>query len=44
LSGERRSRFQQAYADAVQPHYPRRPDGTTILPFERLFMVARMAA
>lgn len=44
LSGERRSRFQQAYTDAVQPHYPRRPDGTTILPFERLFIVARMTA
>jgi trans-aconitate 2-methyltransferase len=33
--------FRQAYADAVRPHYPRRPDGATLLPFHRLFMVAR---
>ena len=44
LAVERKTKFQQAYADAVQPHYPRRPDGTTLLPFHRLFVVARMAA
>jgi trans-aconitate 2-methyltransferase len=43
LTDERKSAFRQAYADAVQPHYPRRPDGTTILPFHRLFMVAQVA-
>ena len=35
--------FRQAYAEAVRPHYPRRPDGTTLLPFQRLFMVAEKA-
>ena len=32
--------FVRAYADAVRPAYLRRPDGTTLLPFRRLFMVA----
>ena len=32
--------FRHAYAAAVRPHYPRRPDGTTLLPFRRLFIVA----
>ena len=27
----------------AREHYPRRPDGTTILPFHRLFMVAEKA-
>jgi trans-aconitate 2-methyltransferase len=36
-----REAFRQAYAEAARPHYPRRPDGTTLLPFHRLFMVAR---
>jgi trans-aconitate 2-methyltransferase len=34
--------FRQAYADAVRPHYPPRADGTTLLPFQRLFLVARI--
>jgi trans-aconitate 2-methyltransferase len=33
--------FSRAYADAAQLEYPRRADGTTLLPFHRLFMVAR---
>ena len=33
--------FRQAYAEAARPHYPRRADGTTLLPFHRLFIVAR---
>ena len=37
-----RAAFGQAYADAVRPHYPRRADGTTLLPFHRLFMVGQM--
>ncbi|HEY2620226.1 MAG TPA: methyltransferase domain-containing protein [Acetobacteraceae bacterium] len=41
LPDQRKEGFRQAYAEAVRPHYPRRPDGTTILPFQRLFMVAR---
>jgi len=43
LTDEKKSAFRQAYAEAVQPHYRRRPNGTTILPFHRLFIVARMA-
>ncbi len=40
LSDPRREAFRQAYAEAARRHYPRRPDGTTILPFHRLFLVA----
>jgi trans-aconitate 2-methyltransferase len=36
-----RQLYRAAYAEALRPHYPRRPDGTTLLPFRRLFMVAR---
>ena len=42
LSDEQRAPFGQAYAEAARPHYPRRADGTTLLPFHRLFMVARV--
>jgi trans-aconitate 2-methyltransferase len=41
LPAEQRPAFRRAYADAVAPHYPRRADGSTLLPFRRLFMVAR---
>lgn len=41
LPADQREPFRQAYADAVRPHYPRRADGTTLLPFRRLFMIAR---
>ena len=34
--------FRDAYSDALRPHYPRRADGTTLLPFKRLFIVARL--
>jgi trans-aconitate 2-methyltransferase len=40
LEPTRQSAFRQAYAEALRPHYPRRPDGTTLLPFRRLFMIA----
>lgn len=33
--------FLRAYAEALRPHYPRRPDGATLLPFRRLFLLAR---
>jgi trans-aconitate 2-methyltransferase len=36
-----RAAFLAAYTEAVAPHYPRRADGTTLLPFRRLFIVAR---
>ena len=35
-----RSQFLAAYTEAVRPHYPRRPDGATLLPFRRLFLIA----
>jgi trans-aconitate 2-methyltransferase len=38
-----RTPFRAAYAAALRPHYSRRPDGTTLLPFRRLFIVARRA-
>ncbi len=41
LPEDLRSAFRAAYAAALRPHYPRRPDGTTLLPFRRLFIVAR---
>jgi trans-aconitate 2-methyltransferase len=33
--------FKQAYAARLREAYPRRPDGTTLFPFLRLFIVAR---
>lgn len=36
-----RGEFLAAYSAAVAPHYPRRADGTTLLPFRRLFIMAR---
>lgn len=41
LEPEQRVAFRQAYAEALRPHYPRRADGTTLLPFRRLFLIAR---
>lgn len=40
LEDPMRSQFLAAYTRAMRPHYPRRPDGTTLLPFRRLFLVA----
>lgn len=34
------SSFCAAYAAALKPYYPERPDGTTLFPFRRLFLVA----
>jgi trans-aconitate 2-methyltransferase len=39
LEGKMRAAYFAAYAEALRPHYPRRADGTTLLPFRRLFMV-----
>lgn len=36
-----RAEFRAAYSAALRPHYPRRADGTTLLPFRRLFIIAR---
>jgi trans-aconitate 2-methyltransferase len=35
--------FRQAYAARLREAYPRRPDGRTLYPFQRLFMVATAA-
>ena len=35
-----RSRFEACYAALVARAYPRRPDGRTLLPFRRLFIIA----
>jgi trans-aconitate 2-methyltransferase len=40
LPAELKDEFVRRYADAVRPVYSRRADGTTLLPFRRLFMVA----
>ena len=40
LPADLREGFLHAYREALAPAYPRRPDGTTLLPFRRLFMVA----
>jgi trans-aconitate 2-methyltransferase len=37
-----REGFLDAYRAAVEAAYPRRPDGTTLLPFRRLFLVASL--
>ena len=44
LPDDLRARYRAAYAEAVRPFYPRRADGTTLLPFRRLFLVAQRAA
>ncbi len=36
-----RTGFRRAYAAAMAVHYPRRADGSTLLPFRRLFLLAR---
>jgi len=41
LPPDLRAQYLAAYTAAVAPHYPRRPDGTTLLPFRRLFLIAR---
>lgn len=40
LEEPQRDQFLAAYTEAMRPHYPRRPDGTTLLPFRRVFIVA----
>ena len=40
LGEPERSRFEACYAELVARAYPRRPDGRTLFPFRRLFIVA----
>lgn len=42
LEPDERAAFRAAYAEALRPHYPRRADGTTLLPFRRLFIMAEV--
>ncbi len=41
LPADLRAQFLAAYSEAMAPHYPRRVDGTTLLPFRRVFIIAR---
>lgn len=41
LPPDLRTAYRTAYAEALRPHYPRRADGATLLPFRRLFILAR---
>ena len=43
LAGEVREGFIAAYRAAMRAAYPPRPDGAVLLPFRRLFLLARMA-
>jgi trans-aconitate 2-methyltransferase len=40
LDEPQRTDFEACYAHLVAEAYPRRPDGRTLLPFRRLFIVA----
>ena len=40
LSGDDRAKFLDVYRHALRGAYPRRPDGATVYPFRRLFIVA----
>jgi trans-aconitate methyltransferase len=42
LPPDQAAAFRKAYSDALRPHYPRRPGGTTLLPFKRFFFIARI--
>jgi trans-aconitate 2-methyltransferase len=43
LDEEEAAAFKNAYGARLREAYPRRPDGTTLYPFLRLFIVARRA-
>jgi trans-aconitate 2-methyltransferase len=40
LEEPQRSEFEACYAALVRKHYPRRPDGRTLFPFRRMFIIA----
>jgi trans-aconitate 2-methyltransferase len=40
LAGEEREAFIAAYKAKLNAAYPRRAEGTTLFPFQRLFVVA----
>ena len=41
LSPSDRPGFLAAYSALLQPHYPRRADGSVLLPFRRLFLLLK---
>lgn len=41
LPPDLRVAYRAAYAEALRPHYPRRADGATLLPFRRQFILAQ---
>lgn len=41
LAGDERAAFEATYRTKVQAAYPPRPDGATLFPFRRLFIVAK---
>ncbi len=43
LEEPHRSQFEATYAELVASHYPKQPDGSTIFPFKRLFIIATRA-
>jgi len=43
LDEPERSRFEAAYTELVDAAYPRRPDGKTLFPFRRMFIIATKA-
>lgn len=43
LKGEERAAFEEAYASRLRRAYPPQPDGRTLFPFRRLFLVATRA-
>ena len=43
LSEPERTQFYDTYASLIAKAYPTRPDGITLFPFRRLFIVARRA-
>ena len=43
LDEPERSQFEAAYTEMVDAAYPRRPDGKTLFPFRRLFIIATRA-
>ena len=43
LEEPERSRFEAVYTEMVDAAYPRRPDGKTLFPFRRMFIIATKA-
>jgi len=43
LAEPERTQFYETYAALTAKAYPTRPDGVTLFPFRRLFIVARRA-